>query len=158
MPVFVPRWEVEEGEVYGRGPGHIALPDIRSLNRCKQLGLEALSLMVRPPLQAAAESIIGGKVRLTPAAINYVNGPVEIRPIELGGDLKSEMVKGEELRQQIKSVFYRDLVALPDKNYMTATEIVKQLDLIHRELGPDSRADSDGHAATVDRSRLRGHV
>jgi hypothetical protein len=33
-------------------------------------------------------------------------------------------------------VFHRDLVSLPDKNYMTATEIIKQLDLTHRELGP----------------------
>lgn len=136
MPVFVPRWEVEEGEIYGRGPGHIALPDVRSLNKTKELGLQALALMVRPPLQVPHDGVVGGQVRITPAALNVVMGDAEIRPILMGSDLKSEMVKSEELRQQIKSVFYRDLVALPEKNYMTATEIVKQLDLIHRELGP----------------------
>lgn len=136
MPVFVPRWETEEGEVYGRGPGHIALPDIRSLNASKKIGLEALTLQVRPPLQVPHDGINGGIARLTPAAQNSMMDDREIKPILLGQDLKSEMVKGDELRQQIRSVFHRDLVALPDKNYMTATEIVKQLDLIHRELGP----------------------
>lgn len=136
MPVFVPRWETEEGEVYGRGPGHIALPDIRSLNKLKQLGLEALALQVRPPLQVPHDGVLGGTVRLTPAAQNSMLSDREIKPIELGHDLRSEAVKGEELRLAIRGVFHRDLVALPDKNYMTATEIVKQLDLIHRELGP----------------------
>jgi hypothetical protein len=136
MPVFVPRWETEEGEVYGRGPGHIALPDTRTLNKVKQLGLEALALQVRPPLQVPQDGVLGGTVRLTPAAQNVTMNGAEVKPLELGHDLKSEMVKGEELRQAIRGVFHRDLVALPDKNYMTATEIIKQLDLTNRELGP----------------------
>jgi hypothetical protein len=136
MPVFVPRWETEEGEAYGRGPGHIALPDIRTLNKVKQLGLEALALQVRPPLQVPQDGVLGGTVRLTPAAQNVTMNGAEVKPMELGHDLKSEMVKAEELRQAIRGVFHRDLVSLPDKNYMTATEIIKQLDLTHRELGP----------------------
>lgn len=136
MPFFGPRWETEEGETYGRGPGHIALPDIRSLNRAKELGLQALPLMIRPPLQVPHDGVVGGQVRLTPAAQTAVYGDAEIKPIILGSDLKSEMIKTDELRQQIRSVFHRDLVALPDKNYMTATEIVKQLELIYREVGP----------------------
>ena len=153
MPVFAPRWEVEEGEVYGRGPGHVALPDVRSLNVSKQLGLEALHLLIRPPLQAPHDGIAGGKPRITPAALNYLTGDGEIKPIFTGSDLKSEMIKGDELKQNIKGVFYRDLVALPDKNYMTATEIVKQLDLIHRELGPTlGQIQTDLLKPLIDRS------
>lgn len=136
LPMFVPRWEVEEGDVFGRGPGHIALPDIRSLNKVKELGLQALALQVRPPLMVPHDGVRGGKTRLTPASENVMLDDREIKPIQLGQDLKSEMVKADELRQAIRGVFHRDLVSLPDKNYMTATEIIKQLDLTHRELGP----------------------
>lgn len=136
MPVFVADWERDEGELYGKGPGHVALPDIRSVNAAKKLGLEALNLQVRPPLQVPNDGVLGGQVRLTPAAQNMMLSQREILPIQLGHDLKSEMVKSEELREAIRAVFYRDLVALPDKNYMTATEILKNLELINRELGP----------------------
>lgn len=134
-PFMVGRWETEEGEAYGRGPGHIALPDIRSLNKLKELGLQAAALAVRPPLQVPQDGVLGGQVRLTPAAQNVMTRDGEIKPINLGGDVNQEVIRVEDLRQSIKSVFHRDLVALPDKNYMTATEILKQLDLINRELG-----------------------
>lgn len=134
-PFMVGRWETEEGEGRGRGPGHIALPDIRSLNKLKELGLQAAALAVRPPLQVPQDGVLGGQVRLTPAAQNVMTRDGEIKPILLGGDVNQEVIRVEDLRQSIKSVFHRDLVALPDKNYMTATEIVKQLDLINRELG-----------------------
>lgn len=143
-PVFVPDWERDEGELYGRGPGHIAMPDVRSLNRLKQLGLEALALQVRPPLQVPHDGVLGGQVRLTPAAQNMMLTDREITPMNLGGDLKSEMLKGDELRQAIRAVFHRDLIALPDKNYMTATEILKNLELINRELGPTLGNLEDG--------------
>jgi hypothetical protein len=63
-------------------------------------------------------------------------GDREIKPIDLGHDLKSEMVKGEELRESIKSCFHRDIVEPLSKNYMTATEVVQALELVYRELGP----------------------
>jgi len=128
--------DLEEGDVFGRGPGHIALPDIRSLNKVKELGWQAPALQVRPPLMVPHDGVRGGKTRLTPASENVMLDDREIKPIQLGQDLKSEMVKADELRQAIRGVFHRDLVSLPDKNYMTATEIIKQLDLTHRELGP----------------------
>jgi len=134
-PFMVGRWETEEGEGRGRGPGHIALPDIRSLNKLKELGLQAAALAVRPPLQVPQDGVLGGQVRLTPAAQNVMTRDGEIKPIMLGGDVNQEVIRVEDLRKSILSVFHRDLVALPDKNYMTATEILKQLDLINRELG-----------------------
>jgi hypothetical protein len=63
-------------------------------------------------------------------------GDREIKPIDLGHDLKSEMVKGEELAQEIHSCFHRDIVDPLTKNYMTATEVIKNLELVHMELGP----------------------
>lgn len=136
LPFFVPRWDTEEGETFGRGCGHIALPDIRSLNKVKELGLQALALQVRPPLQVPQDGVLGGTARLTPAAQNVMTGDREIKPIDLGHDLKSEMVKGEELRESIKSCFHRDIVEPLSKNYMTATEVVQALELVYRELGP----------------------
>ena len=115
LPVFVMDWERDAGDPYPKGPGHVALPDVRSANRVKQLGLEALALQVRPPLQVPHDGVLGGQVRLTPAAQNAMLSDREIKPIELGGDLKSEMVRYEALQQAIRGVFFRDLIALPIK-------------------------------------------
>src|SRR6266545_6825652 len=40
FPFLVPRWTKTSGEIYGRGPGHTALPDTRSLNRAVELSFK----------------------------------------------------------------------------------------------------------------------
>ena len=70
-PFAAPRWTKASGETYGRGPGHTALPDVRTLNRMTELELRAIAKAIEPPLLARHHGVIGA-VRTTPGAITTV--------------------------------------------------------------------------------------
>jgi hypothetical protein len=49
FPAPTPRWSKVAGETWGRGPGHLALPDVKTLNRLVELSLKAAAKAVDPP-------------------------------------------------------------------------------------------------------------
>ena len=53
FPACCPRWDVTGQDVYGRGPGMDALPDVNMLQRMRQDGLEALELEIKPPMNVS---------------------------------------------------------------------------------------------------------
>jgi hypothetical protein len=141
---MVPRWRKSAGEIYGRGPGHTALPDIRSLNKAKELDLKAWAKVVDPPMAALDNGVIGS-VKLWPGAINIVKSPTgdvrtALMPLQMGIDFKANAMKGEELRQSIRQIFFTDqlepLGSVNDRPDMTATEATIRNELMLRLLGP----------------------
>ncbi|MBT6118855.1 MAG: hypothetical protein HOH66_13400, partial [Rhodospirillaceae bacterium] len=70
FPYVVPRWDTAAGEVYGRSPGMLALPDIQTLNQMGKTLLKAGQKAVDPPLLAPDESIVGS-LRTWPGGITY---------------------------------------------------------------------------------------
>lgn len=146
MPGLVARWGTMPGETYGRGPGHLALPDTRTLNRLKQRGLEAIDLQVRPPLFANQRDVLG-QLDLRPGAVSVVKDHNGIREFvsQARGDILQFSV--EELRASIKSIFFLDKLLLPPRNEtgeMTAYEISQRIEQMQRVLGPTlSRVNSE---------------
>src|SRR5690242_794885 len=49
FPIMAPRWDKVPGQVYGYGPSHDTLPDVRSVNVVKELLLKAAPLKMQPP-------------------------------------------------------------------------------------------------------------
>lgn len=138
MPIFVPRWSLMPGEVYGRGPGHYALPDTRTLNRLKQRGLEAIDLQVRPPMLANRTDVFG-QLDLRPGGISIVKNVDGIR--EFVSQARSDILQFsvEELRNSIRSIFFLDKLLLPPRTEtgeMTAFEVSQRIEQMQRVLGP----------------------
>ncbi len=138
MPVLVARWSLMPNEKYGRGPGHLALPDTRTLNRLKQRGLEAIDLQVRPPLFANQRDVFG-QLDLRPGGISVVKDHNGIR--EFISQARSDILNFnvEELRSSIKSVFFLDKLLLPPRTEtgeMTAFEVSQRIEQMQRVLGP----------------------
>lgn len=50
MPYAILRLEKLPGEIWGRGPGLTALPDVRTLNESMRLILDASHMSIRPPM------------------------------------------------------------------------------------------------------------
>ena len=73
FPYLVPRWDKESEGIYGYGPGHIALPDIRTLSRAIELGLSAASKALDPPGLVNSDAVFG-ELDLRPAAQTPVDG------------------------------------------------------------------------------------
>ncbi len=144
FPFFNPRWTVPPEEIYGMGPGELSLPDVRTLNKAKEMGLEDFALKLRPPTLAAHGSVLGGTIRLRPGATTIIRTAGKriddlIRPYETGSHPEITMIKEEELRKSIRQAYFVDqIVAMleVDKPQMTAFEFAKKIELLNRILGP----------------------
>lgn len=135
LPFFVPRWSKTSGEMYGRGPGHTALPDILSLNKAIELTLMAWAKAANPPLLAVDDAVLGD-VRSIPDGITWVRNPDALRYLESRGrfDVNQQLVA--DVRASIKDIFFSNQFTLPDKSIITATEVERRLELMQQVLGP----------------------
>jgi hypothetical protein len=135
FPVFVVRWETLPGEDIGRGPGHLAIPEVKSANYLRQLMMEGLEKNVNPPLKTNATVDID----ITAGTINQLDGNEVVEPIIPACDLNSAQFGLENIERTIKRVFFLDKVLLPDRTQtgeMSAYEVARRLEETDRILGP----------------------
>jgi hypothetical protein len=138
FPVYANRWSTLPGEVYGRGPGHLALPDVRSLNKVKELSLAAIAKAVNPPLLAQARNVIGS-LRLSPSSVTIVKDINGIREMVPQARFDVTQFAVDDLRQAIKESFFLDKLLLPPRTEtgeMTAFEVQQRLEQMQKVLGP----------------------
>lgn len=106
-----------------------------------------------PPLGALDDSVIG-RVRTSPAAITPVRTKDALFPLfdPRSGSYDIAEKFEAELQQQIRAIFHSDLLKIPEKQYMTATEVQAAQEQIQRALGPTlGRLESEFLAPLVDR-------
>jgi len=155
FPVYVTRWSTMPGEVYGRGPGHIALPDVRTLNKVKELGLQNIAKSVNPPMIAQQRAILGA-LDLRPGQLTIVREMDGIREMVSQARYDVTQFAVQELRDAIKSIFFLDKLFLPPRTEtgeMTAFEIDQRLAQMQRVLGPTlSRLNSEFLSPLIIRS------
>jgi hypothetical protein len=138
LPVHAVRWETMPGEVYGRGPGHIALPDVRTLNRAKELGLHAINKSINPPVIAEQRSVLSA-LDLRPGQVSVVKDINGIREMVTQARFDVTQFAVEDLRTSIKAIFFLDKLFLPDRREtgeMTAFEIATRTQQLQQVIGP----------------------
>lgn len=139
FPLMVARWDTAPGEVYGRGQGHIALPDVRTLNEVKKLGLQAIAKAIDPPLMATKSGVMG-KLSLRPGSINYVKDvDKSIKPFNTTARFDVTNFNIEQLQESIRKIFFLDKLMLPPRTQtgeMTAFEISVRQEEMQRVIGP----------------------
>lgn len=138
FPVYVTRWQTMPSELYGRGPGHIALPDVRTLNRVKELGLHAINKAINPPMIATQRGILGS-LDLRPGQLTIVRDMEGLKELPTQARFDVTQFAVEDLRNAIKSIFFIDKLFLPPRTEtgeMTAFEIDQRLAQMQRVLGP----------------------
>lgn len=137
FPYAVPRWSKASGEKYARSPGFTAIPDIRTLNRAVELELKAWAKDIDPPLGVPDEGV-GGKLKLTPAAQNYIRADLidKIRPLLSNSRYDVTQLKVQDLRTSIRQIFMSDQLQMQQGPQMTATEVQVRFELMQRLIGP----------------------
>jgi hypothetical protein len=138
FPYLVPRWSKASGEMYGRGPGHTALPDVRTLNRYKELHLQALGKVVNPSILAKDDGVIGS-IKLTPGGVTIVRDMEALKPFESGARFDIGGVEVEKMQRAIRRIFFSDLTSYPpltDSERVTATEILDRRQTTETLLSP----------------------
>jgi len=134
-PFMVSRWAKTSGETYGRGRGHIALPDVKTLNKAKELELSAWAKMVDPPLYVLDDGVVGN-VDTRPGELTVVRDLQAIREQQFNPRFDLTNLKSEELADAIRKSFFADLIVLRDGPQMTATEVLERSQEVQRLLGP----------------------
>ena len=135
FPFMVPRWAKSSGEVYGRGPGHDALPDILTLNKAVEFKLKAWNKVIDPTIKVRDDGVIGA-VRLTPGALIHVRDMEAVQPLDLGGRFDVAEMEEEKIRGSIRRIFFSDQLQLQEGPQMTAYEVQVRYELMQRILGP----------------------
>lgn len=129
FPYLCARWDVLGGEIYGRGAGFDALPDIKMLQSVAKDQAEAMRMQIKPPMAVPAS--LKGRLYLIPGAINHMNNAdsASVRPLyNVRPDIPAASAKIADLRQAVKEGYFNDLflmLAQTNKN-MTATEVAER--------------------------------
>lgn len=137
MPYAVLRLEKLSGEIWGRGPGMSALPDVRTLNESMRLILDASHMAIRPPMDVPHEAYIT-PFMLTPAAMN-LNQDLSGRkatPLNSVGQLQITYQMLEERRAAVRETFFNDQLQLTGGPEMTAYEVSKRSEQQMILMGP----------------------
>lgn len=144
FPYIIPRWETSTGEVYGRSPGMIALPDAETLNQQAKTLLQAGHKAVDPPLWAPHDGLHSAP-RTWPGGITYFKSSIldrtRGRPPMFAMDTGANIPLGREMqndtRDQIWQAFFRNVLNLPTGGpEMTATEVLERRAEFVRLIGP----------------------
>lgn len=141
-PWVVFRYSVFPGEIYGRGPLLHALPDIKTLNKTKELILKNASLSVAGAYTVADDGVINiNNIRIQPGALipvasngGGVNGPT-LSPLPRSGDFNVGQILLDELRQSVNDMLFADPFGPVDLPGKTATEIALRQQALSKQLG-----------------------
>jgi hypothetical protein len=131
-PWLSPRWMLEAGEVWGRGPVLQALPEARVLNEVKKLLLQNGSVSLFPPMTAVDDIDFNPAMfSFEPNHINMVSrngGPLgpAIQKLDVGGDLQMGQFILEDIRANIKKIMLDDQLPPMSGAVHTPTEIMER--------------------------------
>ena len=140
-PWVVSRYMKVAGEIYGRGPLITALPDIKTLNKTKELLLKNASLAVAGVYTAADDGVLNpNTVKLSPGAIIPVarnggpQGPA-LLPLPRSGDFNVSQLVINDLVGSIKRILLDESLPPENMSARSATEIVERMKELSQNLG-----------------------
>ena len=137
MPYAVARLEVLAGELYGRGPATIALPEVKSLNEMAKLQLDGSNMRLRPPLDVPINAYVN-PIELIPGYknLNQDESGRRVTALNVSGDLTYTAKDIEMMQNKVKEIFYNDQLYLRTNAEMTATEVQKRSEIQMQLMGP----------------------
>lgn len=140
-PWIVARYMKVSGEVYGRGPLVSALPDIKTLNKVKELVLKNASIAVAGVYTAADDGVLNPQnIAIAPGAIIPVarnGGPngASLQPLRSAADFNVGQLVINDLVMGIKKMLLDDTLPLDTQSARSATEIVERMKELSQNLG-----------------------
>ena len=138
FPFLVTRWIKGETEPYGYSPGHYVLPDIKLLNKFKQIDIKLAQKNLEPPLLIPREGY-AMPLYTAPGSVNfYRNGMVDkIMPIVGMENPVSSMEQQNQCKEAILKAFYIDIFRMgKNEKEMTATEAQYRIEEQMRMMSP----------------------
>ncbi len=130
-PINVWRWGKDAGELYGIGPGWVALPDAQTLNRMEESTLKMGQRAVEPPLLVPDDGILT-QLSGAPNSINVVRSDLltrargnVIQPLPTGSNFPITRELMQDKQEQVRTTFFANLMQLFNDPRMTATQVLE---------------------------------
>jgi hypothetical protein len=110
FPVQVPRWKTVGHDAWGTDcPGFRAIGDTQQLQFGEEMGLQALELVVRPPMKAHS-SLDGNHTSQLPGGVTFTDSPEHFQPLmNINPDLQKLEFKQTAVRQRVDGYYFKDL-------------------------------------------------
>lgn len=138
FPMFIVRFDKGPNEEIGRGSGHVALSDTRTLNTSVELLLEAAEVGMFPPLITEAENVPGG-TDFSARSIITVDDIDKLMQYQVGTNLNFSQITVDRLVTAIERAFFLDKIRLPPRDEigeMSAFETAKRVEEMQKAFGP----------------------
>lgn len=135
LPYMWPRYTVSPGEKYGRGPGMLVLPDIKTLQEMKRIFLRTGQKAADPPLLTVDDGVLGrgDKVvrlksgALTPGGLSAQGKPL-VMPLISGARVDITLEMMQDIKAIIREAFLVDMfeILVQPRVEMTAREVIER--------------------------------
>ena len=141
MPYMVPRWTVDAGEIYGRGPGVDSLPEQKMLNAIWRTYIRNAEKAVDPPLLVDDDGVMpGSQLRVTPSAQIVVRNdggardPVRYLESRAQFPWAKDIIETRSIK--IQKAFHSEILQAFQDPRMTATQVIELARQAQRLLSP----------------------
>jgi len=137
-PWIIFRWSTLPGEIYGRGPALIALPDVKTLNKTKELLLQSASISIFGMWLGDSDSVVNlENIKFSPGTIipqdRLVNGSPALVPLNSSSDLNLAQIVIQDLQNSVRNMLFADPLGPIDLPVKSATEVsLRQQELAKR--------------------------
>lgn len=156
MPFYAPRWEVDTGQVYGRGPGATAIIDTRVVNLMSAANLRAGQYAADPTILAPDREVMPLQGVIAPGAVVHggvdVRGNPMMRPLDVTSQTGLTLEMEQARIEAIKDAFHWSLMQMVGRSGMTATEVIERQEEKLRLMAPHlGRVQSEFLAPKISR-------
>lgn len=140
-PWITPRFFVVPGEAYGRGPAHLALPGVKTLNKARELALYAAAFAVMGIFTRRNDGVFNPETaRFAPNSfwtVAYNGGPLgpTIQRLDIPKDFDISSVVMQEERDQVRQALFDDALPPDAGAVRSATEIAERIKRYSTDFG-----------------------
>lgn len=125
-PLIVARWEPDGVTAYGVGPGHKALPDVKTKNKTRELVLRNADLAVDPPFFYDDDGVMNFSQGIQPG-MGYPKMPnSQVDTLDPRRDFNVGFMVDEDLRMSILRAGFQDKPLQLGKTPPTATQFMEE--------------------------------
>ena len=117
LPYVVSRWDRAPTEIYGRGPGMNALPDVKMTQEFQKSWIKAIHKIVDPPLIVDDEGTLRPRINTAPGKVTYArrdaSGKMNVEYMTPPTGIENADKMRADLRQILEKHFYLDVFKSP---------------------------------------------
>lgn len=152
-PLIVARWNPDGVTAYGVGPGHKALPAVKTANKTVELNLRAADFGVDPVTVYPDDGVMAPGRAVQPGDwLAKAPNSSDPKPLYQGGNVDLSMLQLDELRMTIRRAGFQDKPHQRGKTPPTATQYLEeQMDTIKRMGAPAGRLITEWQYAIFQR-------